>query len=224
MSENNELTEVKGDIVEIFEDVAESIVDTVVDSEILNFIPQIKIVSTVAKGIVGIRSQYQLKMIDHFIKTVNSGVAKPGDINVHLEKLRSNNKQLMREVNYILVKIDSWTDMEKSKYFGNIYIAYICDTITWEKLMLYTDILSQITLFDINTLKEIYEIYKYTEDSIPPFSSMLRLQSLGLVVFHDGYVRETSKNAISGEVKKERGHITNEGKVFYKIITEHKIM
>lgn len=223
MSANNELQESKADIADIFEEIADTVMDDITGITALDSIPQLKIISTVAKGIVGVRSQYQLYMIKQFLDTVNSGVATPGDINIHLEKLRSDKRQFQKEVNYILVKINSWTDIEKSKYFGNIYITYISGKIDWDKLTLYTDILSQITLYDIEKLKEIYEIYKYTENSNPPFASMLRLQSLGLVVFHDGYVRQTAKNTISGEVKKERGHITDEGKVFYKIITEHKI-
>lgn len=220
----NELIEVKEDVADIFMELAEDKLNTFIKLGALLPIPKIKIIATFAKGIVGIRSTYQLKMIEQFINTVNSGVATPGDIKIHLDQLKSDKEQLEKEVNYILVKINSWTDLEKSKYFGNLYIAYIYKKIEWNELMLYTDILSQITLYDIENLKEIYKIYKYTEDSHPPFASMLRLQSLGLVVFHDGYVRQTSKNAISGKVKTERGHITGEGKVFYKLITEHKII
>jgi len=221
---NNELREVKDDITDIFVDLAEDKLNIFIKIRALIPIPKIKIIAVIAKGIVGIRSAFQLKMIEHFIDTVNSGVATPGEIKIHLDQLKANKKQLAKEVNYILVKINSWNDLEKSKYFGNLYIAYINKHIPWNQLMLYTDILSQITLYDIETLKEIYNIYKYTENSNPPFASMLRLQSLGLVVFHDGYVRQTSKNAISGKVKTERGHITGEGKVFYKLITEHKII
>lgn len=221
---DNELAKKEDDVSNIFIDIYDTIKNNSIKDEVLDLTPKMNMIATVAKSIVGIRSYYQLKMIEQFINTVNSGVATPGDIAIHLEKLHLNNKQLKKEVNYILVKINSWTDLEKSKYFGNIYIAYISKIISWEILTLYTDILSKITLFDIEKLKEIYDIYKYPEDSNPPFASMLRLQSLGLVVFHDGYVKQTSKNPISGNVKKERGHITDEGKVFYKIITEHKIL
>jgi len=220
----NELREFKEDATDIFLELAEYKLNTFVKLGIILPIPKIKIVVALAKGIVGIRNAYQIKMIEQFINTVNSGVATPGEIKIHLDYLKTNKKQLYKEVNYILVKINSWTDLEKSMYFGNLYIAYISKIIQWKELMLYTDILSQITLYDIEKLKEIYKMYRYTEDSHPPFASMLRLQSLGLVVFHDGYVRQTSKNAISGKVKTERGHITAEGKVFYKLITEHKII
>lgn len=220
----NELREVKGDIADIFVDMAEDKLNTFIKIRALIPIPKIKIVATLAKGIVGIRSAYQLKMIEQFINTVNSGVATPGELKIHLERLKSNKKQLTKEVNYILVKLNSWTDLEKSMYFGNLYIAYISQIISWNELMLYTDILCQIMLYDIENLKEIYEKRKYKKEDYPPFGSMLRLQSLGLVVFHDGYVRQTSKNAISGEIKEERGHISGDGRVFYKLITEHKIM
>lgn len=220
----NELKEVKEDISEIFVEVAETKMNTLINNEVLVSIPKLEIISTVAKGIVGIRSTYQLKMIEQFVNTVNSGVATLGEINIHIDQLKTNKKQLEKEVNYILVKINSWTDLEKSMYFGNLYIAYIKKIICWDELMLYTDILSQITLYDINNLKEIYEKRKYKKHDYPPFGSMLRLQSLGLVVFHDGYVRQTSKNAISGEIKEERGHISSDGRVFYKLITEHKII
>lgn len=221
---NSELSEVKSDIGDIFTEVAEAKINSWITHPLLILLPKIKIIATVAKGIVGIRSAYQLKMIEQFINTVNLGVTTPGEIKIHLDRLKANKEQLEKEVNYILVKINSWTELKKSTYFGNLYIAYIQGIIPWNKLMLYTDILSQIILYDIETLKEIYNIYKYTEDSHPPFASMLRLQSLGLVVFHDGYVRQTSKNAISGKVKTERGHITAEGKVFYKLITKHRII
>lgn len=222
--DNNYLQEAKSDITDIFVEAADNILDNCIERDSNIKIPYLETVKAVAKGIVGIRSAYQLKMIEQFINTVNLGVATPGEINIHLDQLKANKKQLYKEVNYILVKINSWTDLEKSMYFGNLYIAYINRIISWNELMLYTDILSQITLYDIDNLKEIYGIYKYTDDSNPPFASMLRLQSLGLVVFHDGYVRQTSKNTISEKVKTERGHITSEGKVFYKLITEHKII
>lgn len=217
-----ELIEVKDDVIDIFVELAEDKLNSLLKIAALLPIPKIKIVLTLAKGIVGIRSKYQLKMIEQFINTVNSGVATPGEIKIHLDRLRSDKEQLEKEVNYILVKINSWTDLKKSEYFGNLYIAYINKIIMWNELMLYTDILSQITLYDIENLKEIYEKRKYKKDDYPPFGSMLRLQSLGLVVFHDGYVRQTSKNAISGEIKEERGHISSDGRVFYKLITEHK--
>lgn len=214
----NELKEVKEDISDIFVEVAETKMNTLINNGVLVSVHKLEIISTVTKGIVGIRSAYQLKMIEQFVNTVNSGVATLGEINIHIDQLKTNRKQLEKEVNYILVKINSWTDLEKSMYFGRLYIAYINKIIPWNELMLYTDLLSQITLYDIEELKEIYRIYKYTEDSDPPFASMLRLQSLGLVVFHDGYVRQTSKNAISGKVKTERGHITGEGKMFCQLI------
>jgi len=219
-----ELTEAKNDISEIFVDVAEQHLDAITDSLVIQNLPLIKTVSAVAKGIVGVRNQYQLYMIAQFLNTVNSGVATPGDINAHEEALRLNPRQLQKEVSYILVNIDSWTDSKKSEYFGRLYIAYITKKILWDRFTLYTEILRQITMYDINTLREIYKKYKYGENDIPPFESMLRLQSLGLVIFHDGYVRQTSKNPISGNVKRERGHITGEGKAFYKLITESKII
>ena len=221
---DNKLIEVKDDITDLFVDMAEDKLNSFIKIGTLIPIPKIKIVATLAKGIVGIRNAYQMKMIEQFINTVNLGVATPGEIKTHLDRLRANKKQLGKEVNYILVKINSWTDLEKSKYFGNLYIAYINKIISWNELMLYTDILSQITLYDIKNLKEIYEKRKYKKEDCPPFGSMLRLQSLGLVVFHDGYVRQTSKNAISGKIKEERGHISTDGRVFYKLITEHKII
>lgn len=221
---NNKMTEFKDDVTDLFLELAEYKLNTFIKFGTLIPIPKIKIICALAKGIVGVRNKYQVKMIEQFINTVNSGVATPGEIKIHLEKLSTNREQLEKEVNYVLVKINNWTDLEKSAYFGNLYIAYINKIISWNELMLYTDILNQITLYDIEELKEIYRIYKYAEDSNPPFASMLRLQSLGLVVFHDGYVRQTSRNAISGKVKTERGHITGEGKVFYKLITEHKII
>ncbi len=216
------LNKTKEDITDMFVDIVDNKIGTLTTNEYLKEIPGLKIICIVAQGIVGIRSKYQIKMIEQFINTVNSGVATPGDITIHLNRLKTDPNQLIKEVNYILVKIDSWTDLEKSEYFGNIYVAYIEKKITWNQLTLYTEILGQLIINDIATLEEIHKLYKYDKDSIPPFASMLRLQSLGLVVFHDGFVKQTTKNAISENVKEERGHITGEGKVFYSLITKHQ--
>ena len=221
---NNELIEVKKDISEIFIEVAENRIDTLADFHFVTELPVLKTICTVAKGIVGILNQYQIRMIEQFIYTVNSGIASSGEIHVHIENLRADRKKLEKEVNYILVKISAWTDIKKSEYFGKLYIAYISKRIPWEELTLYTDILGQITLFDLTTLEELYKIGRYDTHSNPPFASMLRLQSLGLAVFHDGYVRQTSRNSNSGQVKEERGRITNEGKMFYRLITSSRII
>lgn len=120
-----------------------------------------------------------------FVQKINKMCLSKKDINKHEEYLESNPIKKIEELKFIMALIDKEIDYKKL----NIFLAYIIHTFTWEELMLYTDILSQITLYDIENLKEIYNIYKYTEDSNPPFASMLRLQSLGLVVFHDGFVR-----------------------------------
>lgn len=97
----NELIEVKEDVADIFMELAEDKLNTFIKLGALLPIPKIKIIATLAKGIVGIRSTYQLKMIEQFINTVNSGVATPGDIKIHLDQLKSDKEQLEKEVNYL---------------------------------------------------------------------------------------------------------------------------
>lgn len=227
--ENKNLESIKENMIDIISDFAEEYIDTLSDNHIINNMPVIKTVCSGVQAINSIRNTYNEKMLDQFIRTVNNGIITPGELNIHREWLQSNPKELIKEVSYILIKLNDISDLEKSIFFGNLYIAYLHKTtsikkITWEKFTLYTEILIQISLYDINKLIEIFDETSDIENNNPDVGSMLRLQSLGLAIFHDGYVKAISKNPISGNVKKERWHITTEGKAFFCLIMNKNLL
>ncbi len=88
-------------------------------------------------------------------------------------KLKENERFRQKEIEYIVLILDSIVDNEKAVWIGNLYFAYINNQITWDELKKYKGILEQLIV------KDFYELsndLKTISDDI-----QLRLISLGLI-------------------------------------------
>lgn len=158
------------------EDILEVSVDSILKGGVLRDIPIVGTVNAICKAGVHIREKHLLKETLLFVEVLNEGTVSKEKIQIHKERLDSNPKMAEKELERILLILDSHISNNQSVRLGHFYRAYINGAISWEKFselmqanqrIFEEDVNSSISL---NTGLEFKGSYKG-----------LRLSSLGLI-------------------------------------------
>lgn len=119
--------------VDVGIDLSEESIDTLIDNEALKVIPFMKTGIALCKAGIQVRDKYLLKQMLKFVRTFNDGTISEKELNKYRKKLHEKKQWAKREVEHILVLIDSHKSDNQSIRLAKFYQAYVKGAIDWNK-------------------------------------------------------------------------------------------
>lgn len=138
-------------------DIAETGIDSLLESEVLKNIPIVKTVGALAKVSLAIRDKHLLKKLLFFVQTLNQGNAKPEEIEKRKKAAQNNEKWLRKEIELITIHIDRLDELEKAQLTAAFYIEYLNQNISWIQYREYLAIIERVFFQDFIQLLNIYD-------------------------------------------------------------------
>lgn len=169
----------KSESVDCISDLAEVGLDSILEDSLFKDVPIISTAISLYKIGNGLKDRYNLKKTFIFINEMNKGIADEEQRQEYRTKFKNNDNFRNQEIEYLLVLIDRYISYDKPKMLAKIYLAYLDDTLTWEEVTMYSEIVDRFIYGDLQMLKEGNQ-YSISSDFIP--DALLRLISLGLMV------------------------------------------
>lgn len=219
MSTNISLAEsfsnsIKKESISCLTDIAEAGLDSITNDGFLTNVSLISTVISIYKIGNTIRERTYLKNLAVFIDEFNRGVIDEEDRLIHIKKHCTNEKNLKKELEYIILLIDRYLEINKSQLLARFYLSYLDEMITWDDFCVYAGIIDKILVTDLDCIKGIYKKDLITSDDIDATGedSIMRISSLGILRANLGLV-------YTENVKFEY-FVTERGKEFGKIAFE----
>lgn len=200
--------------IEIAEEYGELTIDSVLDDNILGEIPLIRTALGFGRITVAVRDRILVRNLLTFLKKIQENNIEKKYLEKHLKTFEKNPRKREKELEIIISYCDHYTIKIKNKILANIYTSFIVGDITWDDFFFLIELLESIKVFDICTLKDLYQKGIYgVEDEYYPVS-LQRLNALGLIEYFNGMkmlkTRGNDKKTIIAE-------ITDLGNVFFEI-------
>lgn len=126
-----------------------------------------------------VHERHNFQKLRSFVKAINTGSDKPGELDDRREKFLKNAKFRKQELEYLLIMIERYIGFVKPDMLGKMYIAYIDGVIAWDELTMYAEIVDRFLPGDYEKLqssKQFVTVYNIGSESL------LRLMALGLLV------------------------------------------
>lgn len=136
-------------------DVAEIGIDGILNLDILQQIPIVRLIIGTAKTAQNIRDRNALKQTVAFLKALRKKDISQEKLNKHKEKLDVDATFAEEELGRVLTILDSTLDVEKSKLLAGIYRAYIEGLLDWGQFCELSDVTNRLFISDIQLLREI---------------------------------------------------------------------
>ena len=175
--------------------------DSILNDGLLKEIPIISTVISTYRIGKGLKERFYIKKLAAFINELNRGIANQEKLKSYKNKIKANPSFRAQEAEYLLILLDRYIDMEKSKYLAKLFLAYLDGKLTWKQLSVYAEMLDRFINGDLEMLQKKY-FDSISVEATP--DSLLRLISLGLAV----------------EVEKERTTPTTVGYISIPVATE----
>ena len=201
MEENNYLVEsfsnsIGSDIVEFTGEALEFTLDTCSGEDSI-----LKDVQFVGIGVklcnIGskVHDKHNFYKLKSFIKAVNSGSGKPGELEERRKKFLSNAKFRKHELEYLLILIERYVGFVKPDMLGKLYIAYIDGVIDWNEMTMYAEIVDRFLPGDREYFLSDKALYRSISSPIP--DAFIRLSAFGL---YEEYMTDVSAPTTLGEI------------------------
>ena len=196
-------------------DLIELGLDQFLQDGIIKEIPIIGVGYTMGKTFFALKDVMLTKKALVFAQKVQNGMADNKKLKIHKEKLESEPKKLIKELEIILTYLDRHTKFIKNLILGNFYIMYYDEDVDfgWEDFEFFAEIVDSLSVFDLEDLSLLYEkkVLREGEEYNPV--AMKRLRNCGLVDFFDGMVAmEMNETKSSGYIAR----VTNVGEFFWE--------
>lgn len=164
------------DAIELSAEYTEISIDMLVKDDTLREIPFIKTVLNVGKIGIALRDYYLINKFLLFVQALNDGKLTKEEICNHKKLLNNNPKQASKELEFITLILDKFNEVEKSIYCGKLYTSYItCQHgIDWNEFVVFSEILTNLTIMDLEQLRLLYHKNYFTTHSTYKVSSMAR--------------------------------------------------
>ena len=166
--------------------VFEAGLDVVMDDGFLKEIPIVSTAISLYKIGHTIHERHYLKKLAAFIAALNRGAAKDEQREYYKSKITDDPDSRNKELEYVLVVIERYTNSDKAQMLAKLYLAYLNERISWQDFTKYSEVLDRLMPGDYTELCN--GIWSDINDA-DVSDSLLRLVSLGLVVSHNKGVK-----------------------------------
>lgn len=190
-------------------DIVEVGIDQIIENDALKEVPIVGTIVKLGKTAIAIRDRHFLKKTFIFIQQINNGSISKKVLDKHKIELELNSNKMKKELEYIIILIDRHIEYKKTVILANFYKCYIDKKIDWRDFKVLAEILDAISLYDIDTLKDINSKKFYKETDKVNKLALMRLSSHGLIDYFNGMTVSNEK-----EFKNIIAKINNIGIVF----------
>ena len=200
--------------IDLGADILEVGLDQLLEEGIIKDIPILGSVVKAGKIVSTIHDAIFVKKVIAFAQNIHSGSGNEEKWNQHKEKLLSDQKRLIKEIEVLLIYIDRYTKYLKSKILGKFYILYVKEELDWSDFEVFAEILDDISVYDFETLEELFLKKYYFEKEQYSSLALRRLNKCGLVdYYNDMVVTSNEKKDVVSYVAR----ITKLGEYFYEV-------
>lgn len=177
LSKSFEDSLVKNSISAVSE-LAEVGLDAIMNDGLLKEVPFISTIISVYRIGKDIHARHSLMKLVVFLNEINFHIADDTKKQRYITKLREKPKARQKELEYLLVIIDRYLEVDKPIKLARLYLAYLIDKLTWQELCMYSEVINRFLINDYNVLLngEVKLTYYNGNEAI------LRLEALGLMV------------------------------------------
>lgn len=184
--ENNDIVETTAKTIidyniDTIIDFSEVGFDSFFDDSLFKELPLVKTIYGVAKTGFAIKEKYMLKKVLLFINQLNNNSISNKNYIKYKESLNKNEKIVLKELEYVLIIIDRYIELNKNVILANLYFNYIDKKIDWIQFQELSIIVDNIFLSDLKELKRIYDKKFITMNQIENQISFRRLKTQNLV-------------------------------------------
>ena len=162
-------------------DLSEIGIDSLLDDSIFKEIPIVKTIYGVAKTGFAIREKHMLKKTLVFINQLNNNGLSNEKYIEYKEKLKNKDEFAFKELEYALIIIDRYVELNKNIILANLYFNYIDKKIDWNQFQELSIIVDNIFLSDLEELEKIHQKRAITMNDINNKISFRRLRVQNLV-------------------------------------------
>lgn len=159
-------------------DFAESGLDAITEDETLKSIPVISTVISVFKIGKSIKERFTLKKFAAFLEEIRNETCDEEKREKYYRKFQDNKRERNKELEYLLILIDRYLSTDKAIMLAKLYLAFLDDTIMWQELASYAEILDRILPIDYGVLVSDTQRTITIRNNVA--DQVLRLVSLGL--------------------------------------------
>lgn len=162
--------------------------DRIAQEELLQTVPIVKKCYQVVKTAMSVREWFFCKKILIFASNLQNGKLSADYLVNYGAKLEKDHKRMYKELEYIMVIIDSQLEYEKIKYYANLYSAVINpkQIFDWYDFRFMVDILNRMSIYDLNSFTDLYNKKAYIKNDTYDPIAMKRLSGIGLAEYSDG--------------------------------------
>lgn len=162
-------------------DFSEIGIDSLLDDSVFKEIPIVKSIYGIARTGFAIREKHMLKKTLIFINQLNNNGLSNENYIEYKEKLKNKDKFVFKELEYALIIIDKYVELNKNIILANLYFNYINKKIDWDQFQELSVIIDNIFLSDLDELENIYQKRTITMNDINNKISFRRLRIQNLV-------------------------------------------
>lgn len=156
--DNNLLDNISNEIVstsiDLATDYAELSIDEII-GEAFAEVPIIKTLLAIGKIGINIKEKRFIKKLLVFLKEFHSGNVDPNELEKFKQKFNSDNKYRDKVTEHIVVFVDSFLQIEKSKIFAKLFHGYINSNYNWEY---FSDLSAALEASQPGTLRYLQEL------------------------------------------------------------------
>jgi hypothetical protein len=149
----------RAEIRDLAVDLTDTGIDAIIESEMLQHIPVVRVINSFLKVTIGIRERHFLSKALLFIKNVNQGNVDEKEIEKRKIAAKNKDKWFRREIELVTIHLDRLDETEKAMITAEMYIEYINKNITWFQFREYLAIIERVFYQDFEQLLKIYDAY-----------------------------------------------------------------
>ena len=161
-------------------EISELGIDSLLNPGTFQGIPIVNVLIGLGKTAQNIHDRNLLKQTIAFINSFNAGTIPKEKLQKKRAKLTVDSQYAEEELGRVLILLNAYVDLSKSKLLGKFYRAYVLDEIDWSTFCECSDIVSRIFISDLALLKDIAD-KKVTNTTQCKHYQAERLIPLGLL-------------------------------------------
>ncbi|MFL2099839.1 hypothetical protein [Desemzia sp. FAM 23991] len=137
-------------------DMIEASFDTLFESEIIKGIPIVNAIMAIGKTGIMLKNRNLIRQTLQFMHELNNGTIINEKKEKFVERIKNGDKKSQKEVERIMLILESTIDIEKSTILAKFVVAYINEQLSYTEFQELTDTLSRSYLSDTEMLLKIY--------------------------------------------------------------------
>lgn len=165
---------------DILIDASELGLDAMMDDGIMKEIPIVSLLYKTYKIGHLFHERAFIRKLVSFLNCINDGTLSEPDRLRYINELKNDKKKRNKEIEYVLILIDRFTQNSKAVYLAKLYMAYLGKRISWQLFCQFSEIIDRLLPGDEKCLDNMTLTTRQDDPMIQ--SALQRLQGLGIIL------------------------------------------